>query len=204
MSQEEMESRRLALIAEVYAAFKGVTREGGVSWRQSRLHDAGVRPYTPREYREAGEKDKDTGWEELVDDANWEPETGGAIGGSFSFLDAFGFRYYVPIVLVRELRDWGSCCLTPWFHLNCPPTNDGQQELRIRQFSALNERQKQCIAAFIRYAIDRAVAEKDGGLAFEGYAQAWIHYWKQFAGDVANDECDADLFEDDGSHDSRS
>ena len=180
-----MEARRLALIAEVYAAFEGASREGGVSWRQSRLRDNGL--YTPREYREAGEKDKDRCWEDLIDDATWEPETGGAIGGSFSFLDAIGFRYYIPVVLVRELRDFGSCGLTPWFHLNCPPTSDGRQEWRARQFSALNERQKQCVAAFIRYAIDRVVAEKNDGSAFEGYAQAWIHHWKQFSDGAERD-----------------
>lgn len=176
MNLGEMELRRKALIAEVYDAFEGVSREGGVSWRQSRLHDAGVRPYTQREYREAGEQDKDKCWQDLVEDATWDPD----IGGSFSFLDAIGFRYYIPVVLVRELRDFGSCGITAWFYFNCPVTEEAGRELSVGRFASLNNRQKRCIAAFIRYAIDREVAEKNGGMAFEGYAEAWIHHWRRF------------------------
>jgi len=179
MSGASMEERRLALIAEVYAAFEGASREDGVSWRQSRLRDHGVRPYTPREYREAGEKDKDRCWQDLVGDATWDPD----IGGSFSFLDAIGFRYYIPVVLARELREWGSCGITAWFYFNSPPTEETGRELNHGRFSALNDRQKRCIAAFIRYAIDREVAEKNNGMAFEGYAEAWIHNWRRFGND---------------------
>lgn len=83
ISDDGMEKCKRALIAEVYAAFKGVTREGGVSWSQSMLHDHGVRPYTPREYWEAGERDRENKWEEIVDREKWKPQLDG-VDSAFS------------------------------------------------------------------------------------------------------------------------
>ncbi len=85
-------------IALIFETFKGVTREGGVSWAESKvIDDYG----SETEQLEARATDKDTCWEDLANDPDWEPFPG--IGG-FNFLDAIGFRYYLAATMVKELR----------------------------------------------------------------------------------------------------
>ena len=84
--------------AMIRAAFAGVTRDGGVSWTESVVIDG------DNSYRTTGEaraEDKDTGWEQLVDDPNWHHNVG--IGG-FWFLDAIGWRYYIAPAMIRCTR----------------------------------------------------------------------------------------------------
>ena len=94
----EGEAARRAVIDEIYRAFEGVTREGGVSWNETDVRDGYG---TPEECEAARRSDKDTSWAELVEDRNWEPFPG--VGG-FCFVDATGFRYYFPVVMVRFAR----------------------------------------------------------------------------------------------------
>lgn len=84
-----------ALIAEIQAAFKGVSREGGLSWSQCVALDHYEDP------TEARKLDTDTHWLQLVDDVKWQPFPG--IGG-FSFIDAEGFLYYLPPTMIRFVR----------------------------------------------------------------------------------------------------
>ncbi len=94
----EGEAARKAVIDEIYRAFEGVTREGGVSWNETdRLDGYG----DPEECCKARASDKDKSWTELVADRNWEPFPG--VGG-FSFIDDTGFRYYFPAVMIRFAR----------------------------------------------------------------------------------------------------
>jgi len=146
-----MEARKMALIAEVYAAFKGVTREGGVSWSQTMLHDHGVRPYTPREYREAGEKDSEKSWEVLVDPEKWKPHPS---WGGFNFIDSIGFRYYVAPAMIRMLTNAREEVLWPGTleHDTCG------------RFSALNYRQSRCISGYLEWMLDSIL---DSGSASE-------------------------------------
>ncbi len=92
-----MVTSRIELIELIKDAFKNVSREGGVSWSETNVVD----DYgTEEERRQARERDTDTNWLEVAaiprfrEDGGW---------GSFSFLDAIGFRYYLPAAMLQSL-----------------------------------------------------------------------------------------------------
>jgi hypothetical protein len=92
---ENLEERKQALIAEITAAFDGVAREDGVS-----LHEAGVIDDrgSAEERAEARAKDTESRWQDVPDELI-------ARGHSvLSFLDAKGFRYYIPAYIVWYLK----------------------------------------------------------------------------------------------------
>jgi hypothetical protein len=94
----ELDQSRDEVIQEIYVAFKGVTREGGVSWSETLVIDSDG---TMDQRLFERERDTEQSWEDLVDDPTWNADIG--IGG-FSFLDPIGFRYYIAPAMVRELR----------------------------------------------------------------------------------------------------
>ena len=87
-------ARKAALIEEIIAAFDGVSRKGGVSMSEAAVID---------DYGNAGERymarqeDKDTRWEEITIE---QLENGWGL----IFLDAIGFRYYLPACLLYALH----------------------------------------------------------------------------------------------------
>lgn len=94
--------RELAAVeADIRSAFRGVTREGGVSWSETSVID----DYGSDEERaQARARDVEPSWEALVDDPTWFIGDPGFCG-DFVFLDAIGFRYYTAPALIRVLRD---------------------------------------------------------------------------------------------------
>ncbi|RYG46716.1 hypothetical protein EON79_09415 [bacterium] len=89
---------RDALIAEIYAAFADVDREGGVSWSEAMAIDN----YEPLEVREAARaRDSEDGWQTLVDDPDFYYHD---CSSEWSFLDPIGFRYYLPVFLIKSVR----------------------------------------------------------------------------------------------------
>lgn len=144
MNDGTRQHRRIQLVEEVYAAFKGVTRAGGMSWSQSMLHDHGVRPYTPREYREAGESDRERRWEELVDPSKWKPHPS---WGGFNFLDEIGFRYYLAPAMIRMLT-------RPSDEVLWPSSLVGGGAVSL--FSILDERQRACVVHYAKFMLDEA------------------------------------------------
>ncbi|MBW3636304.1 MAG: hypothetical protein KY445_07550 [Armatimonadetes bacterium] len=101
MNQMTREARKLALIEEITRAFDGVSRENGVSLSEARvIDDCG----SDEERGKARARDTETRWQDVPDDdishASDRP----------AFLDAVGFRYYVPAFVVWFLRytDSGS------------------------------------------------------------------------------------------------
>lgn len=95
---EHLIKEQEAVEAQIRAAFKGVTREGGISWSESRVVDG----YGLEEERAAARAlDTEQSWEELVDNPKW--HEGFGVGG-FCFLDAVGFRYYIAPAMIRWTR----------------------------------------------------------------------------------------------------
>ena len=80
-----------ALIAEITAAFDGVSREDGIS-----LHEAaGIDDYeySPEERGANRAKDTDTKWQEVP--GEWIEKMG--LGDvALNYFDPKGFRYYIP------------------------------------------------------------------------------------------------------------
>ncbi len=95
---EHLLEEQQAVETQIRAAFKGVTREGGISWSESEVVDG----YGLDNERAAAKAlDTEQSWEELVDDPKWREDFG--VGG-FCFLDAVGFRYYIAPAMIRWTR----------------------------------------------------------------------------------------------------
>ena len=104
-------AERDALLAEIHEAFPGGSRQGGVSWSEADvIDDYG----SPDQRAAARARDRDTRWQDLVDDPNWNPSD----GGHWSFLDAIGFRYYLPAAMVLAVRQGYDAGIL--FHLTLP------------------------------------------------------------------------------------
>lgn len=197
MNAADLEAEREALIAEIYAAFKDVSREGGVSWRETRVIDDAydlASEKTAAARAQARALDMDRHWTELAETDDWLEDLG---RGSFSFLDPIGFRYYLPAVMVLCARTGHGyqnaelafkLQLGPAWHYGTPrPDPDalspGDQESKawtIQCWSLLTDRQRRCVARFLRYMI--ALCESDDGDFIDAHywRAAYESYWKSF------------------------
>ncbi|MFZ4574173.1 MAG: DUF6714 family protein [Phycisphaerales bacterium] len=92
-------AERDSLLTHIASAFANVSRgEQAMSWRECYAYDIDG----PEYHREAVRVwDTDTHWSQLVDRPSWVPFPG--VGG-FSFINAEGFRYYLPPTMIRFLR----------------------------------------------------------------------------------------------------
>lgn len=155
-------AERDALLTEIEQTFAGVDRKGGVSWGESRvIDDYG----TEKERAAARAKDAEGSWQGLLG-TGWTPESG--VGG-FSFLDAIGFRYYLPaamVLSVREGRDVGIL-----FHLTLPKEDSGWG---LKKWSLLSPSQRRCVKRYLEYMYVLALPS-----AFEAerYLQAVEGHW---------------------------
>jgi hypothetical protein len=154
-------------IALVYETFRGVTREGGVSWTESVARDFRCNEAACARARL---EDKDTSWEQLVDDPEWNHDLG---TGGFSFVDAIGFRYYIAPAMIRELHrvetDHGGIN----FHLT-------RSAFTVENWSAFTLEQKQCICEVLKCLIRMIVADFDGDTTtvdFEWQMKPYRSYW---------------------------
>lgn len=148
---DEFNSRREKLIAQITAAFNGVSRGDGVT-----LHQANVRDDdgSPEEEKAARARDQEKRWQDVSpQDVTDNPSV-------LSFLDVAGFRYYIPVFMLYALSRWekdeasarDSCA----YHL----TQDYPKSLRqseakdIAKKYGFNDTQTKAIAAFLRFLLD--------------------------------------------------
>jgi hypothetical protein len=161
-------------IALVFETFRGVTREGGVSWSESEMHDRGA---SEKECLEARQADKEVGWEELANDTEWEPFPG---TGGFIFLDAIGFRYYLPAAMVKCLRAeyWGSGILE--FHLDLPMM--WQRNYTLKQWSKLQTAEIQCVCVFLKcmIAIENEQSMAPDCTPWGEFWSSWDHAYRSY------------------------
>lgn len=162
-----MEKEREALVEHIYEAFRGVSREGGVSWSETFVLDN----YGSKEERAAARaSDMDRDWTELVTGDAMRPAI--AFGGP-SFLDAIGFRYYLPALMLRAFDDEGDNN-SLIFHLTL---GDGEcREYFAKQWSLLDRRQRLCVKRFVRYMV--ALCREQGYGMEEEWAEAYASYWE--------------------------
>ncbi len=160
---EHLMAEQRAVEAEIRRAFRGVTREGGVSWSEADVID----DYGTGEERAAARaRDTEGRWEELVEDGRIQ------LGNTrFCFLDAIGFRYYIApamILLARGAEDY-VCQLT--FRV------DGPHELS--QVELLNEEQRGVVARFLRLMMkaDKGRGDLDGE---RRWREVLDRYWRQW------------------------
>lgn len=145
MSELEWNVSRDDLIAEVHEAFRDVSREGGVSWSEAEVIDFYG---DPDECEAARKSDRDTHWSQLLDDPNWNSAPG--VGG-FWFLDAIGFRYYLPAVMIRSLRSGFDEGFESYVSNSAVSEEPSLQQYRLQQQSLLDESQRRCIVRVLLY-----------------------------------------------------
>lgn len=168
MDASKTEERRIVLIGQIRAAFASVTRLGGVS-----LHEADVIDgYGSPQQRNAARKlDTDRVWWEVpetdIERYHW----------ILPFLDATGFRYYVPAYMTWALAHYeysesvsGDMTI---YALDC---GEGRNDQRLQYFQLFSREQSEAVCAFLRFMEDYSAGMADSGAAFG----ALKRYWGQF------------------------
>lgn len=85
------------LIVDIDDHFGKLKLGDGISWAESRAID----DHQSDDFcRRARATDAHRSWQSFVNDSSWHPFPG---NGGFSFLNQPGFRYYLPVVMVRYL-----------------------------------------------------------------------------------------------------
>ena len=157
---EHLLEEQKAVEAQIRAAFKGVTREGGISWSESRVVDG----YGLEEERAAARaQDTEQSWEDLVDDPKW--REGFGVGG-FCFLDAVGFRYYIAPAMIRWTRRGEGQAFT----LERPVA--GCLDL-------ISPRQGLAIARFVRFMIATYAPENED-IYGNSWQDAYENHWREW------------------------
>ena len=190
---ETVDLERQRLTQEIYDSFDGVSREGGISWSEASCrattHDQWMEyaksrpegeeiltyPDFPQEFKTETEgknfddlpfHDRDLQWPELVDDVEWE---GFTERGRFFHVDPVARRYYLPAALIRSLREDSSpylaIILTALHDFPIPEGLPDPLEEFGNRWSALNERQRICVNAFVKFNMDIEGAIHDARLA---------------------------------------
>jgi hypothetical protein len=137
---QELVAERDALLAEIFATFGRVTREGGVSMSEAFVVDSYG---TLEERATARERDTDRHWQELVEDPDLNPWGWYLL---YPFLDPIGFRYYLPVAMVLSVRSGDDEAIQA--HLTWTETGGDWQ---LNQWSLLDPAQKNCVKRFLQY-----------------------------------------------------
>jgi len=150
--QPGSENRLNELIAEIAAAFDGIAREEGTS-----LHEAIAiddwKPY--KEQQAASRLDTEQRWQDVPGEDLL------ACQSALSFLDAKGFRYYLPAFMVYGLTNW---------------ENDSSEILDTCQYHLLHESQKS-----LRKSEPKSIATKYGFT--DAQCRAVAHFLRFVVGD---------------------
>ncbi len=174
-----IESTDADIAAEIYAAFNGVTRQGGVSWTETGvLDDYG----SDEERADAREQDQEATWHELLENPDWSPSVG---WGGFSFLDSIGFRYYLAPAMILALER-KSAAIAFFLTLGTTldeefledlaglrlPTNEAMDAHTLEKWSRLNEAQRTSVARFLRHMALRNEQSE--------WREAYDSHWHQY------------------------
>lgn len=176
----ELEAERQKVLKEIEGAFETVVRGDGISWSESEIIDLYG---SESQRRMARRKDREHGWKSLLDNLEWNPEVG--VGG-FVFLDAAGFRYYLPAAMARCLREKEGWLtferLSHSLNWSVPQLHKDNLE----QSRLLDLRQRQCVALFLVYSSHRYAAERGNEegwwapLDQNEWAKALENHWNRY------------------------
>lgn len=167
----DFEIRRRTLIAEITAAFDGVSRDGGTT-----LHEADALDdfKSPEEQRAARRLDLERRWQDVPDEDIF------ACCSALSFLDEKGFRYYIPAFMVCGLRHWGdeagvifNSCEYHLLH-DYPKSLRKSEPASIASKYQFTEAQSNAVARFLRFIID--FDEMAGDSATVEAVERWERY----------------------------
>ena len=152
-----------AVEALIRRTFRGVSREGGVSWSEARELSRCADDATLAAARAA---DTETRWEDLAGGDSWNHDTG---RDEWIHLDAIGFRYYLAPAMVRCARDGDDGD-------NFPFVLQIYGELKEDQVRLLSLNQKHAAARFV--GLMTAMESLDSYL--NPWSLAYRMYWRQW------------------------
>ncbi len=165
---------REALIAEIERAFDGVARGDGITLSQTLVLDY----YGGEEEQaEARRKDTDTRWQDVPEaELEWH-----SCAVAMSFLDATGFRYYIPAFMRWAVR----CSGLPGSEapgnivMGLDPGEPGGSlyEYSVSRFRVLNQAQARAVAHFLQFFAGPAGQHRGEDYCAQ---EALDHYWHQF------------------------
>lgn len=164
---------REALISEIHAAFKEVSRGRGVSLHEARAIDN----YESDLEREKARKlDTDSSWDEVPDkDIEYFHDV-------FSFFDEEGFRYYLPAYMIWAVKYFdvsGSCSSdNVIYNLECSPVSRGKDRL---VFDLFDLAQCRAICRFLKFMESNPLHADD-----EAATRALQGGWGQFCSESNN------------------
>jgi len=161
---------RRAVESEIQMAFRGVTLGRGISLRQAQVADGfqaavgNARSASPT-YAEITDDWSRVPLDELESDC-------------IAHLDALGFRYYIPALMVSMLNHYESSSMRVIGTLRgLYPKKDSGWEYHMHRYSLLNPSQKTSIARFL------AALPKLVGLDFvdqKVVSRALRNYWDEY------------------------
>jgi hypothetical protein len=149
-NETNFESQRDALITEITAAFDRVSREDGTTLHEAKAIDDWK---TPQEQQAAREFDTEQRWQDVPDDDILVSES------ALSFLDAKGFRYYLPAFMLCGLKDWENDSSGILHSCEYHLLHESQKSLRKSEPKEIAAKYKftneQCraIANFLRFVV---------------------------------------------------
>lgn len=163
---EKRRAAREELPARIERAFCAVQRDGGVSLHQMDVLDGYGDPVA---LACAEAMDPEQHWQDVGEEKLTSPR----IGQSLVFLDAKGYRFYVPAymrLVVRALGGAAPCAHGLWFSLR------GDAYHQHHHYTLLSDEQRRTIAHFlvVMQACGDQDARRDARECLASYWHAWV------------------------------
>jgi hypothetical protein len=154
---------------DIRRAFRAVTLGLGVSLRQAQLADS--QSSLPREHSELSTQ------AEIIDDWSRVP-LGELERDCVAHLDALGFRYYIPALMLSVLGHYDSSSMRVIGTLKgLYPEKDHSWEYHLHRYSLLNATQKAAIARFLAELPKLVALDSEGQKTVE---RALRNYWGEY------------------------
>lgn len=160
-----------ALIAQITAAFEGVSRGDGVSLREGRVLD---NCGSEKKRAQARALDTETRWQDVSHDDLDRYEA------SLCYFDAEGFRYYLPAYMLYNLtnadaRGKDGTYSSIVFYVLDMPVEPNLRDLHLEHYSLLTPPQREAVCRFLQF-----YAAHGWEFVQEDASHALAAYWGQF------------------------
>jgi len=151
----------------IESAFAGVRLDGGLSLNQTKVVDNYGRGVSSEQFSKLPNQEVTDDWTAIppsvLDDAD-----------SLGHLDAEGFRYYIPALMLRLLDSYDSCSMMTIGTLGMLyPKREGHEYL----YSHLNEPQFKAIACYLEALPELINLEGEDRTVVE---RAFRKYWSKY------------------------
>jgi hypothetical protein len=150
MSQQSIKNQLDELIVEITAAFDGVAREDGTTLHEAIAIDDWK---SPEEQQAARHLDTEQRWQDVPEEDIL------ACASALSFLNAKGFRYYLPAFIVCGLKGWETLTIGILDSCEYHLLHESQKSLRKSEPASIaakysfTDAQCKAIAHFLRFHV---------------------------------------------------